>query len=159
MNGTVAIGTSTKFTREDHVHPNDTSRAPLASPTFTGTPKAPTATSGVTGQQLANLDFVNAMLGGNTVPAKNLSANGYVKMANGLILQWGNIALGGNRQETVTFPITFPNECLNVQGSSRNIRYFSTYDIMVYSITPTQVVLDLSAEKGSIGAYWFAVGY
>jgi hypothetical protein len=34
---TAAVGTSLKFAREDHVHPADTSLAPKASPTFTGT--------------------------------------------------------------------------------------------------------------------------
>lgn len=42
MNGTGAAGTGTTFARADHVHPTDTSRAPLASPTFTGTVTAPT---------------------------------------------------------------------------------------------------------------------
>ncbi len=37
MNGTAAVGTATQFARQDHVHPTDTSRAPTASPTFTGT--------------------------------------------------------------------------------------------------------------------------
>ncbi len=37
VNGTVAVGTSLKYARADHVHPTDTTRAPLASPTFTGT--------------------------------------------------------------------------------------------------------------------------
>lgn len=37
MNGTVTIGTSLRYARADHVHPTDTSRAPIASPTFTGT--------------------------------------------------------------------------------------------------------------------------
>lgn len=37
VDGTVAVGTSTRFARQDHVHPTDTSRAPTASPTFTGT--------------------------------------------------------------------------------------------------------------------------
>lgn len=37
MNGTASVGTSTRFARQDHVHPTDTSRAPIASPTFTGT--------------------------------------------------------------------------------------------------------------------------
>jgi hypothetical protein len=36
VNGTAAAGTSINFARQDHVHPIDTSRAPLASPTFTG---------------------------------------------------------------------------------------------------------------------------
>lgn len=36
-NGTAAAGTSVKYARADHVHPTDTSLAPKASPTFTGT--------------------------------------------------------------------------------------------------------------------------
>jgi hypothetical protein len=35
--GTAAAGTSVKYAREDHVHPTDTTLAPKASPTFTGT--------------------------------------------------------------------------------------------------------------------------
>ena len=38
MNGTAAVGTSVTVARADHVHPIDTSRAPLVSPAFTGTP-------------------------------------------------------------------------------------------------------------------------
>jgi hypothetical protein len=37
MNGSVAIGSSLRYARSDHVHPIDTSRAPVANPTFTGT--------------------------------------------------------------------------------------------------------------------------
>jgi hypothetical protein len=48
VNGTAAIGTSLRYARADHVHPTDTTRAPLASPSFTGTPSLPTGTTGVT---------------------------------------------------------------------------------------------------------------
>src|SRR5262245_22486267 len=41
MDGTAAAGTSSFLARTDHVHPTDTSRAPLASPALTGTPTAP----------------------------------------------------------------------------------------------------------------------
>jgi len=37
MDGTAAVGVGTTFARADHVHASDTSRAPLASPLFTGT--------------------------------------------------------------------------------------------------------------------------
>lgn len=36
MNGTAAVGSSLLYAREDHVHPVDTSRAPLNAPAFTG---------------------------------------------------------------------------------------------------------------------------
>ena len=58
MDGTAAAGTELAFARGDHVHPTDTSRAPLASPTFTGTPKAPTATAGTNTTQIATTEFV-----------------------------------------------------------------------------------------------------
>lgn len=41
MDGTAAVGTGVTVARADHVHPTDTSRAPLASPTFTGTVTLP----------------------------------------------------------------------------------------------------------------------
>ena len=62
MNGTVAVGTGTTVARADHVHPVDTSRAPLASPTFTGVPAAPTATAGTNTTQVATTAFVNTAI-------------------------------------------------------------------------------------------------
>ena len=58
MNGTQAAGSSELYARADHVHPSDTSRAPLASPTFTGTPAAPTAGADTNTTQLATTAFV-----------------------------------------------------------------------------------------------------
>ncbi len=66
VNGSVAVGTSTRFARADHVHPIDTSRAPLASPTFTGTPAGPTATLGTNTTQLATTAFVLANSAGSS---------------------------------------------------------------------------------------------
>jgi hypothetical protein len=60
MNGTAAIGTATRFARVDHVHPSDTSRAPLASPALTGTPTAPTPANGTNTTQIATTAFVRA---------------------------------------------------------------------------------------------------
>lgn len=64
VNGTGAAGTSKRFAPIDHVHPTDTSRSPLASPTFTGTPAAPTAAPGTNTTQLATTAFVQAAIGG-----------------------------------------------------------------------------------------------
>jgi hypothetical protein len=60
MNGAVAIGTSLKYARADHVHATDTTRAPLASPTFTGTPAAPTAITTDNSTTIATTAFVKA---------------------------------------------------------------------------------------------------
>lgn len=69
MNGTRSLGSNSGYARVDHVHPTDTSRAPLASPALTGTPTAPTATSGTNTTQIATTAFVQAAVasGGVTV--------------------------------------------------------------------------------------------
>ena len=58
MDGTATVGTSTNYAREGHIHPTDTSLAPLASPTLTGTPAAPTAAAGTNTTQIATTAFV-----------------------------------------------------------------------------------------------------
>lgn len=58
MDGSASAGTSIVPARADHVHPTDTSRAPLASPTFTGTPAAPTAAADSNTTQVATTGFV-----------------------------------------------------------------------------------------------------
>jgi hypothetical protein len=58
MNGAGAAGTAANWSRGDHVHPTDTSRAPLASPVFTGDPRAPTPTAGDNDTSLATTAFV-----------------------------------------------------------------------------------------------------
>jgi len=76
MDGTAAVGTEMAFARGDHVHPTDTSRAPLASPTFTGTPKAPTAAAGTDTTQIATTAFVTAAISGKANNATTLSGYG-----------------------------------------------------------------------------------
>ena len=44
---------------------------------------------------------------------ESMAEDGYVKFDNGLILQWGEEAASSGNI-TVTFPLPFPNACLNV---------------------------------------------
>lgn len=88
MDGTQAVGTLNTVARGDHVHPTDTSRAPLASPALTGTPTAPTPATGTRTTQLATTAFVGAecqiaaptgsvyTFAGATVPTGWLKCNG-----------------------------------------------------------------------------------
>jgi hypothetical protein len=64
MDGTAAVGTSNRYARADHVHPTDTSRAPLASPALTGTPTAPTPAAGDDSTKIATTAFVTEALAG-----------------------------------------------------------------------------------------------
>lgn len=76
MNGTQAAGTSNLYARADHVHPTDTSRAALASPTFTGTPAAPTAAVDTNTTQIATTAFVLGQAASATPAALGSAAVG-----------------------------------------------------------------------------------
>lgn len=76
MNGTQAAGTSNLYARADHVHPSDTSRAALASPTFTGTPAAPTAAVDTNTTQIATTAFVLGQAAAATPAALGSAAVG-----------------------------------------------------------------------------------
>jgi hypothetical protein len=76
MNGTQAAGTSNLYARADHVHPSDTSRAALASPTFTGTPAAPTAAVDTNTTQIATTAFVLGQAASATPAALGSAAVG-----------------------------------------------------------------------------------
>jgi len=98
MDGTAAIGSLTTVAKADHVHPSDTSRAPLASPTFTGTVTIPngavlgTPTSGTltntTGYTVGNL----ASAGTGVVTALGVAVTG----SGGIVLGTG---------PTITLPV------------------------------------------------------
>jgi microcystin-dependent protein len=60
MNGTVSIGVSLRYSRDDHVHPSDTSRAPINNPVFTGDPQAPTPLTADNDTSIATTAFVKA---------------------------------------------------------------------------------------------------
>lgn len=76
-------------------------KAPLASPSLTGVPLAPTAALGTNNTQIATTAFLRNAFAGNA------AANGYQKLPNGLILIWGTVALsfGGF---AYNLPTSFP---------------------------------------------------
>ena len=61
MDSTATVGISSNFSREDHIHPSDTSRASLNSPAFIGAPTAPTAPAGTNNTQVATTAFATTV--------------------------------------------------------------------------------------------------
>lgn len=53
----------------------------------------------------------------------SLSSNGYMKLSNGLIIQWGTITgtFTAAVDNNVTFPIAFPNATLNLVGANSDV--------------------------------------
>ena len=91
----------------------ETIKANLANPNLTGIPTAPTAPIGTNTTQLATTAFVLA----NSIQAdqstQSLSANGWTKLPNGLILQWATATESTYATDYKAFPIAFPNACLS----------------------------------------------
>jgi hypothetical protein len=129
QDGIAAIGVSAKYAREDHVHPTDPAialKAPLASPTFTGDPKAPTASPGDNDTSIATTAFVTAALstvsgalptGGQTGymlqgPATSPTWNGFLQSGTGAVTRtWQN----KDRERVSVFD--FVDQATFVQGS------------------------------------------
>lgn len=57
-------------------------------------------------------------IGGGGIVAANLNTNGYVKFANGLILQWGHWSGGLETSTTITFPVAFSSACYSITVTS-----------------------------------------
>ena len=94
MDGTASSGSGTSWSRDDHRHPTDTTRAPLASPALTGTPTAPTASAGTDTTQIATTAFVNT--------ATSNAVSSYVRP--NLLDNW--YFVGGNTNNTYgKFPV------------------------------------------------------
>lgn len=107
-NGTAVAGTSKKYARADHVHPTDTTLAPKASPTFTGT-----VTVGANG--IAFADGTQSLQGvPSLTPIKaNITANATTStLPNALTYRDAIAAIAGTFSLTVdadtTNGITFP---------------------------------------------------
>ena len=101
------------------------------------------------------------------------SENGFIKLPNGIIIQWGRKNLGdlGNRGsssvEGVTFPIAFPNHCRSfvAQGvRTSGTSNLSRMGLLAVDISKTKVDKFLWDDGGigrtqNINVYWIAIGY
>jgi len=122
----------------------------------------------VESNSLGGFDFIRRNKDGSNVyalstPTKNgtlatledfggkLSGNGWTRLPNGLILQWGT-ANGG----WVNFPIAFPNACFSVVGTQGQGSDYEPY--VIYNISNTRFYHKGKVEHEANGAHWMAIG-
>lgn len=107
----------------------------------------------------------------NLINANQKHDNGYVKLLNGIIIQWGSQTVSditvNEYTKDISFPITFPNKCTNIQVTINDVGYG------IQGFTTSVGVQELSASKFkanfkstsnryssiSIKLYWLAIGY
>lgn len=99
-------------------------------------------------------DIINRITAANTggIVAASLTANGYVKFANGLILQWGSHTGGGSWYHH-TFPIAFSTVFDVIDGYSST----STGQFYGYSKNITNTGFDMRIDSSETGRY-IAIG-
>jgi hypothetical protein len=90
-----------------------------------------------------------------------LTANGYAKLANGLIIQWGKsaAAIAANSGVNIVFPVTFPNALLSVAPSLKTSADANALNPSYSAETTAGFRLSNGAEAASDGYSWIALGY
>lgn len=94
--------------------------------------------------------------------------NGYTKLSNGIILQWGKLEdIAYDSRKDLTFPIAFPNKCLNASATYiANASFIQAGGIMyVANIKETGMTIEYQTVDNDASnfpkrdAFWFAIGH
>lgn len=87
---------------------------------------------------------------------KSAATNGYTYLPNGMILQWGTDTTAGAGSTVITFPIAFPNACLNATACIRSTAAGTSNFSLVY---PTLSTTQITVGRDGNGSYWQAIGH
>lgn len=88
---------------------------------------------------------------------------GWVKLPNGLILQWGKTPVIHDENSTdIVFPIAFPNKVLNIQLTENQMRTVHNHATHLAALNVTNSKFTFKINSTSpidSSADWFAIGY
>ena len=150
--------------------------APIDSPGLVGNPTAPTPPAHDNDSSIATTAFAQAAIqaalqgaGMSGGFAQSFGQNGWCKLPNGLVLQWGRVAGGGGEGTgpNVTFPMTFPNAALSVSvidwnRTGSNWQAVDCY-VQLVSLSQSAFATFIQHAGGSNnyweGFFWIAVGF
>ena len=163
----------------------DTVDATLTGNLVVGGNSAFTGNLAITGNISGNLT-VTGLVTASTVPTagghltnktyvdgtSSISQNGWTRLPNGLIIQWGThlVAMANYSVATVTFPISFPTACFTVQLTARAVTTAANGSATLengikLNGTPTTTSFSVYVNWAGSQAYatiyptWFAIGY
>lgn len=127
-------------------------KAPLASPVFSGDPTAPTPSATDSSESLATTQHVSRAFPGSA------SASGYQKFKNGTTIQWGQAIANATpgTSTTVTFPIAFTSVPFAIVCTS-----FSGVTSLVgaWFLSPTATNFALRCSEANGIVKWIAIGF
>ena len=112
--------------------------------------------------KIATTNWVNSKITSSSITG-SLATNGWTKLPNGLIIQWGRFATSGYRYGnsfTVNFPTAFPTACLSVaQNTDIRQGIGNKGDSIGMWFSRTQLGVYVGTESWKPTVYWIAVGY
>ena len=89
--------------------------------------------------------------------------NGWVRLPNGLILQWGKTPVVHDENSTdIVFPIAFPNRVLNIQLTENQMRTVAAHatHLAALNVTNSKFTFKINSTLPiDSSADWFAIGY
>jgi len=94
----------------------------------------------------------------------SFNANGYMKLDNGFILQWGIGVTASNGRFTASFPIAFPNACLRTYATNSAAGGTTPIGFGGTQKTNTTITVYSSSSSGTpsganVTYDWLALGY
>jgi len=91
---------------------------------------------------------------------QSLSTNGWQRLPSGLIIQWGELLVSSGAEQSVTFPIAFPNSAFGFFATS--VQNAGQTSALIFIQARLQSVSQgfLLASSGTANTTrWFAIGY
>ena len=99
---------------------------------------------------------ISLVAGAGVIVAQNLGQNGYVKFSNGLILQWGTIAVYANPKK-YTFVIPFNETCFYCGGIPW-CAPSAGYCGIAYTVSKTEFEMYYYRANSAVNVCWIAIG-
>jgi hypothetical protein len=173
MDGIASAGSSTRFARADHVHATDTTRAPLASPTFTGTATAPTVSAGnylVTGNSTTASGAAVQRVLSKSIPVGNIARLAEFTAAEGNVAIEIQVSSNTN-SNSGTSTYIFQGGYLSLQATNPTTNSANFYRLYPFSdgrghgegtdtglaTTPWMIMIYQVQHSGSTGGYGVAI--
>ncbi len=88
---------------------------------------------------------------------RSISENGYSKLPNGLIIQWGRRMVSQSSSGAYNFPLAFPNDCLSIVIAG-NYNSDRDYYLRAGIVSGNSYQLHSSSNSENL-ATWIAIGY
>jgi hypothetical protein len=97
---------------------------------------------------------------GTTGYTQSLSSNGWTKLPNGAIIQWGTVSVSPNAQGSGTFPTSFTTVARAVMNGVGDTTTYgqASKGATIFSVTTTGFTY-MNGDENSHTGYWLAMGY